>query len=402
MKEYQDTETGQIYAFEKDYDLFLADNRNIPKTLTEVVQRKSTDTSVWYNGGWIEKKDAPIDYEEPISSIPSYNPAWMVHLKPYSAVISDKKPQINFSLDQINNNSYDGMQLSKVIGALSLENDDSLEALISYDGAIAIPQSENFPTRIDGITKLNEILCCLLLGGIHIEVMHPHELVVGTLYEKQSLFSYLPSLHNQLRCNWASKSERYVQLMHPRVLHFNDLRLAYNAGQEIIKSIPSFTPFFLLNGYTSLINQNHNDALNNLWIVVEQITEILWKNFYIKLQDVYPERVKKCHKYLKRNLDKNLIFAKHKLLRLSKIITRRNYKILDSARNARNDLAHRGIQPNREVVVELWGILSELLEIATDRKNLSMRKIKVGQLLNWSNPQNTNFAEWGELVSLMK
>src|SRR5690606_14136158 len=144
-----------------------------------------------------------------------------------------------------NNNDYEGMQLSKVIGILSLESDDSLGALISYDGAIAIPQSENFPTRIDGITKLNEILCCLLLGGIHAEVLHPHELDVGTLYEKRSLFSNLPSLHNQLRCNWASISERYLPLMHPRVLHFNDLRLAYNAGQEIIKSIPSFTPFFL-------------------------------------------------------------------------------------------------------------------------------------------------------------
>ncbi len=71
MKEYQDTETGQIYAFEDDYDPFLEDNRNIPKTLTEVVQRKSTDTSVWYNGGWIEKKDAPVDYAEPISIIQS-------------------------------------------------------------------------------------------------------------------------------------------------------------------------------------------------------------------------------------------------------------------------------------------------------------------------------------------
>src|SRR5690606_17404687 len=54
------------------------------------------------------------------------------------------------SLDQINNNSYDGMQLSKVIGILSLE--DNLDVLISYDGGIAIPQSEKFSKRVDGIT----------------------------------------------------------------------------------------------------------------------------------------------------------------------------------------------------------------------------------------------------------
>ena len=124
--------------------------------------------------------------------------------------------------------------------------------------------------------------------------------------------------------------------MHPRVLHFNDLRLAYNAGQEIIKSIPSFTPFFLLNGYTSLINQNNNDALNNLWIVVEQITEILWKKIYIKCKDSYPRQVRFLHttweeaKFLKN------IATKHKLLRLAKIISRQNYKILESARKSRN------------------------------------------------------------------
>ena len=330
------------------------------------------------------------------------NPAWMVHLKPFSAIISEQQPRINFSLDQINNNDYEGMQLSKLIGILSLESDDSLGALISYDGAIAIPQSENFPTRIDGITKLNEILCCLLLGGIHAEVLHPHELDVGTLYEKRSLFSNLPSLHNQLRCNWASISERYLPLMHPRVLHFNDLRLAYNAGQEIIKSIPSFTPFFLLNGYTSLINQNNNDALNNLWIVVEQITEILWKKIYIKCKDSYPRQVRCLHttweeaKFLKN------IATKHKLLRLAKIISRQNYKILESARKSRNKLVHSGRRPEYEVIFELWGILSELLELATCRRNIGLRKIKVGKELNWSNPQDTNFDEWKELVAQMK
>ena len=151
MKNYQDKETGQIYAFEDDYDPFLSDNRNTPKTLTKNIKTRPTETSVWYDGGWIERTDAPIDYIEPTSSVPSYNPAWMVHLKPYSAIVSDKQPQFQFSLDQINNNSYDGMQLSKVIGILSLE--DNLDVLISYDGGIAIPQSEKFSKRVDGITR---------------------------------------------------------------------------------------------------------------------------------------------------------------------------------------------------------------------------------------------------------
>lgn len=405
MKNYQDMVTGQIYAFEDDYDPFLFDNRNIPKTLTRNIKTKPTETSVWYDGSWIERNDAPTDYKESVSNVPSYNPAWMVHLTPYSAIISDKQPQLEFSLDQINNNSYDGMQLSKVIGVLSLGDgagDSNLDALISYDGAIAIPQSEKYPTRIDGITTLNEILCCLLLGGIHVEILHPHDLIVGTLYEKDKLFSYLPSLHNQLRCNWASIAERLTPLLHPRVLHLNDLRQAYIDGRKTLNSIPMLTPFFLLNGYTSLVSQNDNDALNNLWIVVEQLTEILWKDIYIKKKDTYHSRVKISHIHLKKKIEKNLIFAKHKQLRLSKIITRKHYKILDSARYSRNDLAHRGKKPDQQVVIGLWGILAELLAVATNTQNIALKKLRINDELNWRRPLSTNFNEWQELVSQMK
>ncbi len=165
------------------------------------------------------------------------NTTWMVNLKPYSVIVSDRQQKFEFSLDQINNNSYDGMQLSKVIGVLSLESEDSLDALISYDGGIAIPQSEKVSKRIDGITKLNKILCCMLLGGTHTEVLHPHELTEGTLHEKTHLFCYAPSLHNQLRFNWASIADRFQPLMVPRVLHLNDLQKAYMDGREILESI---------------------------------------------------------------------------------------------------------------------------------------------------------------------
>jgi hypothetical protein len=63
---------------------------------------------------------------------------------------------------------------------------------------------------------------------------------------------------------------------------------------------------------------------------------------------------------------------------------------------------HSGRRPEYEVIFELWGILSELLELATCRGNIGLRKIKVGKELNWSNPQDTNFDEWKELVAQMK
>lgn len=400
MKYYQDTETGQIYAYEDDFNPFESDIRTIPKTLTDRVKRKPTDTSVWYKENWIEKSDAPSDYIEPTSSIPSYNPTWMAHLRPYSAIISDRKKQINFSLEQINNNSYDGMELSEVVGTLPLNIEEGLDALISYDGAIAIPQCNAFPTRMDSIFKLNEILCSLLLGGVHVEVLHAHELMIGSLYKRKHLSAYSPSLHNQLRLNWASITERFQPLMYPRVLDLNDLKRAFIEGQQVINILPQFSPFFLINGYTSLINQNNNDALNNLWIVVEQLTEILWVKIYEK--NSYSEKVRKRHSELQHNIDKDHIFAKHELLKLSEIINTKTYEILKRARKTRNDLAHEGISPKREVVYELWSVLSQLFEVVTTIENISMRKLRVGEEINWSIPPKINFEEWKEIVNTVK
>lgn len=402
MKHYQDTQTGQIYAFEDNFNPFISDNRNIPKTLTDIIKTKPTDTSVWYEGNWIELSDAPIDYVEPTSSVPSYNPAWMVHLRPYSAIVSDSKKQLNFSLEQINENSYDGMQLSEVVGILPLEIDEGLVALVSYDGAIAIPQCNAFSTRSEGIAKLNEILCSLLLGGIHAEVLHSHELVIGSLHKKTNLFANTPSFHTQLRSNWASITELLEPLMYPRVLSVDNLKKAFSEGQEIIRSIPQFSPFFLLNGYTSLTNQNNSDALNNLWIVVEQLTEILWLNQYSRNSSSYSPNVNKRHDQLKFKIDNNIISAKHELLKLSEIIKNKIYQKLNRVRRARNDLAHKGIPPKREVIIELWDVLLELFEIATYRRNIGMRVLRIGQEINWGIPRSTNFDEWQELAILMK
>jgi len=334
--------------------------------------------------------------------VPSYNPSWMVHLRPYSAIVSDRKKQISFSLEQINENSYVGMELSEVVGVLPLGINEGLDALVSYDGTIAIPQCNFFSTRFEGVAKLNEILCSLLLGGIHAEVLHSHELEIGSLYEKTTLFSYTSSLHARLRLNWASITECFEPLMSPRVLYFKDIENAFFEGQDIIQSLTRFTPFFLLYGYTSLTNQNNSYALNNLWIVVEQLTEILWIKHYLKNKSSYGSNVNKRHNQLQSKIDNNVISAKHELLTLSAIIQNKLYEKLNQVRRARNGLAHGGIPPNREVVIKLWGALLELFEITTDRKNIGMRLLKIGEEVNWDIPPNTNFDEWRELLTLMK
>ena len=286
-----------------------------------------------------------------------------------------------------------------MVATLPLDTSGGIPALISYDGAIAIPQCEDFPCNADGVSKLNEILCSLLLGGVHTEVLHSDDLVVGSLQDRTRLFAYTPSLHTQLQLNWAAINDRLMPLMHPRVLMVVDIHRAYSQGQQVIRAIHNFSPFFLLNGYTAMVYRNNSDALNNLWIAVEQLTEYLWKENYEKNKSAFSSRVAKCYAHLKKKPGLDKISAKHKLLRLSKIISKECYKALDQARTERNALVHDGNVPDLQIVNTLWKSLPQLIEVASGIRELGVRRLWGSGEKNRAIPARTNFDEWIELAT---
>lgn len=399
MKHYQDKSTGMIYAFEDDYDPFKANNRNLPTaTFTEAIKPKPGDCYVWYQEDWIKQDDAPPNYTLPVSSVPSYNPAWMLHIHPYTVVYRDVSSGLNVTIDQVNENSYDGESLANVVAALDIGNSSGLPALFSYDGTIAIPQCDDYPAKSDGVSKLNEILCCLLLGGVHVEVLHSENLVVGCLCDNRRLSTYSPTLHTRLRFGMAALSERLMPLMHPRVLMVSDIKLAYSQGRQVVRSINSLSPIFLISGYTAMVCRNNSDALNNLWIVVEQLTEFLWVNQYTVNKGSFPARVIKCHAKAKKSIESDQAWAKQRQLRLAKIISKDCHKALSKARSKRNALAHQGIVPDWQVIASLWLALPELIEVASGIRSLGLRGLSGGVVENWGIPALVNFDEWLDMA----
>lgn len=393
MKYYQDLETGLIHAFEDDVDPRTLDNT--PPFLSADIKQKPDDSYVWYQGDWVKQEELPFEYKSPVSSVPSYNPAWMGYLLPYTAVYRSETSGLGISLDQVNANFYDGDKLAEVVATLPLDTPSGLDALISYDGAIAIPQCKNFPNNAEGILELNKIFCSLLLGGIHTEVLHPERLDIGSLQEKK-LFAYKPSIHNALRLKWAALPERLAPLMFPRVLMVKDIQDAYRQGQQVIKAIANFSPFFLLNGYSAMVSRNNSDALNNLWIAVEQITTRIWGDLYLKRfknRDL-PSHVMERHSCLKsKNKIKN-IDAKQELLELSKVISNECHDALSQARKKRNNLVHQGAAPDLQVIEMLWRVLPELIETASGIGPLGMRKLGSVGKSDSEIPEKVNFDDW--------
>lgn len=398
MKTYQDTETGKLHAFEDGIDPFSLNNRNIPTTLSETIIPQPDSSYVWFGGDWVKNTEVPTGYKPPTSSVPSYNPAWMAFLNPYTAVLHNAESKLDISLDQINANSYDGNKLSEAVATLPLNSAEHIHALISYDGAIAIPMNADYPTGEKALEGINRMMCAILLGGIHAEVISPEGLVCGSLHNESCLFSYTPSLHTRLQHNAASMQERLIPLMHPRVLYVSDLREAYFHGLSVIDAISNFSPFFLLHGYSAMVYQNRSDALNSLWIAIEQITCNLWENDFLSALTSQPPHVRDRFAELKREKKLDRISAKHELLNLSKVITDDCFAALSSARKIRNELVHEGLVPDFCIIENLWKHISELLELASKISSVWMGRLTALEAPEREIPEKYNFDEWAALI----
>lgn len=179
MQHFQDTETGQIHAFDDGVDPFKLGYRSIPRTLSTTIIPKPSEDHVWFEGGWVHKDQAPQGYEPPVSSVPSYDPAWHSFLAPYTWVLKDGE-DFSAPLDQINDNTYAGDRLPEPVATLAAAG---IAALVSRDGAFALPMRGDMAQQHRAVELMNQLFCALLIGGVYAESVAHNEALVGCLGE---------------------------------------------------------------------------------------------------------------------------------------------------------------------------------------------------------------------------
>lgn len=393
MQHFQDTETGQIHAFDDGIDPFALGYRSIPKTLSAVVKPQPSEEHVWLNGDWVHKTQTPSNYVPPGSSVPSYDPSWHAFLQPYTWVLNDGE-DFCVSLDQINANSYAGEMLSEPVTSLAQLG---VPALISRDGAFALPMQGDFLQQHRAVEMLNRLFCALLIGGIHAEFVAHNEALVGSLGEDRRLFVCTPTQHGRFRHMNASITER-IALMHPRVISVSKLQEALAFGTGALSRIENLSPSFLLHGYTALQHQNASEALSSLWIVVEQLTSFLWEKRFLDDPKLHPAGMRGRLQGMKQDNRTWTTSVKHELLWQVGALSADSYACLNNARKQRNDLVHQGLVPLMDLVSGLWPALCEMLECAS---GVSMAKLSSLGVWNHQLPTRvgkTNFDSWDSLV----
>lgn len=401
MKHYQDTKTGQVYAFEEHIDPFKLNNRNLPiKTLSDKVKEKPNDDYFWYEGDWVYKNELPKDYIEPISDVPCFSPAWVSFLFPVGTIIVDDSVNIDIDLGQINSNTYNCKEFSKIVLALPDINDKEMPILVTVDSGIMIPNCEEYFSQEIAINEMNKIRGCLFLAGLQVSLIDVNSIEQG-IVEKGggSSFLYKPSFRNRIRLGGTSLTERII-LSHLNKIHIEEIKKLYLLGKSY-KSNFHFEIDFLVNGYFELINYNLVSALNNLWIAVEQLTKKIWEKQPLDI-------MKNIAKSLKKEKQIKWIAVKHEILNVHNILSDELFKTLDNARNKRNDLLHNSLLPDLETIENLWIALFDLIEVAYNIKLKELfektilikdENIKVFKRFNTFYKQSTtknkrNFDDW--------
>lgn len=392
MKHYQDTKTGQVYAFEEHIDPFKLNNRNLPiQTLSDKVKEKPNDDCFWYKGDWVHKNELPKEYIEPVSDVPCFSPAWVSFLFPVGTIIVDDSVDLDIDLRQINSNTYNWKEFSKIIVSLPDINDNELPILLTVDGAIMIPNCEKYYSKKIAFEEINKIRGALFLGGLLIPQVDIEEIYQGKVEEGgRYSFLFTPSFHNRIRLGVSSISER-ISIANLNEIKVDNIKQSYNIGRNFL--IIQTELNFLIKGYFDLLGYS-SSALLSLWIVVEKAIDKIWEN----QKDTQDRKMLKKIKYNDKSIERKILF-----LRENNTLEEKNFQVLNIAREKRNDLIHSAIIPEIKDVEKLWVVLFDLIKIAynfelNDLKNKTV--VKDNKQKEIFNRRNKNYLD--ETVSVKR
>jgi hypothetical protein len=193
----------------------------------------------------------------------------------------------------------------------------------------------------------------------------------------------------------------------PKNIPISKFQAAYSQGSTTLRKLASLTPTFLLRGFTELRYHNWSDALASFWICIEQITVILWEQFFLNVPAFHPQvPVKARQKSLDEDNRTWSTAVKHEILFQVGVITEEQFNYLIPARKARNELVHQGKIPAQEIVRGLYEAVLQLIEKAASCDGLSIRNLSAQKEEEWDEEfeksRTLTFSAWERLSEQLR
>jgi hypothetical protein len=342
--------------------------------------------------------------EEQLQRIALYkNSCWVAYLHPLTFVVPEDENPWEVKLEDINNVSYNNGNLIRIVTRFKLE-ETTLDGLICYDGAIAIPRIGKLHYKEDAVNFFNKLFIKLIFSGFQVEGVDRRDVVSGKLYDNYAISTWdfgdsaISNLHTKLRNRQVSNIDS-IYLAGPRIIKVNELLNSINIGGKLLEKIPNFTPKFLIKGITEIRYKNWDLVLSNLWITAEQLVDFLWYNIFLSDSSLHPEEniAGRINSFKEDNRTWSAS-VKQEILFQNKIISSEILSNLYMARKVRNKLVHEGKPVDKQVAMGLFLAVRQLIKVATKQEDiLSFEINKIRDDNDKTKLDQSFFEEWIKL-----
>lgn len=290
---------------------------------------------------------------------------WITYLYPMR-LITREEETIEFSLEQINNCTYNHALLCKIMGSVqNTFKQKTLNFFVCGDGGLAISCSQALSYN-DLLLNYNDMLCKLLLGGLDVEAISQKDIARGSFHGEKMVwpvnfgYSYNSYMHAMIRMKLCNNVDAIKLLgAASSAISIEQLKAYLIKGESISAKIDNLSTYYLLNGITELKYGNWSAALSDLWIVTEQIIDYLWVNFFVSDPDRDPEIPSRKQTLINDNRTYSTSVKQEMLYQIG-ILTKNTFSNLYTVRKARNKLVHEGKMVSEEIAKILYESIDEL------------------------------------------
>ena len=294
------------------------------------------------------------------------NEVYVTYIYPLMFVVHEDE-ETDFSIDEINNLSYDHSLLHRIVGTIpNCFGNKMVEYLICGDAAVGIQMKEDI-SEDDVLLHYNDFLCKLLLGGMQVEAVTNKDIVKGEIYASKSIWpvgfgeSWNSHVHAELRMRVVGATDAILLYQAKnRAITIEKIKRHLEEGTRIANKIPNLSTFHLIHGITELKYRNWSSSLTYLWIIVEEITDYLWeKNIVDKVDG---SNSKKRKENLKDTRSYTMAVKQEFLLQVG-VFDIDVYNDIFSIRQARNKLIHEGVMIPESKAKLLYASIMKLLDM---------------------------------------
>lgn len=259
--------------------------------------------------------------------------------------VQDEQDEWAVSIEQVNKGTYDPLKLKRISFYLDVGLPHGNPMAFGFDGSMIVPRNPHLRSADDAIDEFNRVVAALLIGGLAFPQVKSDHLAFGSLlstgyYRYEIAHGVLLTLH-QAWGEGSAGTYMNIELYEPKRISKSDVVSAFNLGRPVLESIYSVDPSTLVMAFSFHSATEYRNSLLYSWLIIEQIIVQIWNDDFIKnIKSKWNERIGQL-----KSISKN-ISVRIEFLSEMGLIDRKLYRYLQRARNARNDLIHKGLKPN--------------------------------------------------------